>query len=258
MQRPEPAQRVGGALEHAGRLQPPDHDEERREEDEHAPLDALQGLLDVRADEHEGEPGGADGDDRRAHAERVLQEEENAGRREHQQEQARLPRPPQGIARAQAVGGPRFDGMIGQPPTQSPREECCGRHPRDRDHRERVREEVDEREAGGGRDEDVGRVADERGHAAHVGEHRLGHQQRRGRNAEHPSDDERGRGDDDDRGDVVEKHRQHGGDGAEQQKDEDGPAAGDAAGLQGQVLEEPGRRAGARRRSSCRGAARSS
>ena len=99
------------------------------------------------------------------------------------------------------------------------------RHHHD-DHGREVDDEGVEVETGERADQDVGRVADQRGGAADIGGEDLREQERIGRHVELAGDCERHRHDQQHRGHIVEERREHGGGELQQQQNAGGIGLG--------------------------------
>ena len=113
-------------------------------------------------------------------------------------------------------------------------------HQDDDDDRRQVIEEVVEGEADLRADDDVGRVADQRGGAADVGGHDLGEQVRVGRHLQRLRHRDGDRHHQEHGGDVVEQRRQHRGRELQQQQDAAGMRLGRARGPHRHELEHAG------------------
>ena len=114
-------------------------------------------------------------------------------------------------------------------------------HERERRDRRQVDDEVAEREAGGAGDDDVGRVADQRGGAADVRGDDLDDHERDRVDVERVGQQEGDRHHQQDGGEVVEEGRQHGGRHRQRDDDRERPAARELAGADREPVVDAGR-----------------
>ena len=110
----------------------------------------------------------------------------------------------------------------------------------DHDHRREVIDEIVEGQPDLRADQDVGRVADQRGGAADIGGEDFREQIRVGRHFQRLADRQRDRNDQQHRGDVVEEGRQHRGGDLQDEQDAGGMRLGRLRRPDGEILEHAG------------------